>query len=314
MAPRSFRRKPVFVTDIETDPLWEPYRELARAYGLRACWSFPILATDGQVLGTVAVYYRQPRTADPTVVELVSRVAHVAAIAIERRQIDERALALSERTEAIREDERTSISRELHDQLGQSLTALKLDISWVARRVAGDPAMIRKLEEMKQAADGIIQSVGRISAGLRPGILDLLGLEAAIKWQSQEFTKQTGIACELRARLDDWPLDSSLATAVFRIFQEALTNVTRHANASRVTVDLGLEGSVVVLEVADDGVGLPSAVPRGRSLGLLGMGERARRLGGDCVVRQRDPTGTLVSLRIPLAASPHADGHRRRDS
>ena len=146
--------------------------------------------------------------------------------------------------------------------------------------------MIRKLEEMKQAADGIIQSVGRISAGLRPGILDLLGLEAAIKWQSQEFTKQTGIACELRARLDDLPLDSSLATAVFRIFQEALTNVTRHANASRVTVDLGLEGSVVVLEVADDGVGLPSAGPRGRSLGLLGMGERARRLGGECVVRR----------------------------
>jgi signal transduction histidine kinase len=96
------------------------------------------------------------------------------------------------------------------------------------------------------------------------------------------------------------PLDSSLATAVFRIFQEALTNVTRHANASRVTVDLRVEGSVVVLDVADDGVGLPSAGPRGRSLGLLGMGERARRLGGDCVVRQRDPAGTLVSLRVPL--------------
>ena len=154
----AFRRKPVFVTDIETDPLWEPYRDLARSYGLRACWSFPILATDGQVLGTAAVYYRQPRTADPTIVELVSRVAHVAAIAIERRRIDERALALSERTEAIREDERTSISRELHDELGQSLTALRLDISWVARR-ARDPEMIRKLEEMKRAADGIIQSV-----------------------------------------------------------------------------------------------------------------------------------------------------------
>ena len=151
------------------------------AYGLRACWSFPILATDGQVLGTFAIYYRQPRTADQALVELVSRVAHVAAIAIERRQIDERALALSERTEAIREDERTSIARELHDQLGQSLTALKLDISWVARRLADDSDVVGKLEEMKQAADGIIQSVGRISAGLRPGVLDLLGLEAAIR-------------------------------------------------------------------------------------------------------------------------------------
>ena len=150
----------------------------------------------------------------------------------------------------------------------------------------------------------------------RPGcalaLLDLLGLEAAIKWQSQEFTKRTGIACELRARLGDLRLDSSLATAAFRIFQEALTNVTRHANASRVTVDLGVDGPMLVLDVADDGVGLPSAEPRVRSLGLLGMGERARRLGGECVVRQREPTGTLVSLRVPLRLSlsslPPVDG------
>jgi PAS domain S-box-containing protein len=295
----AFRRQPVFVTDIETDWLWEPYRDLARSFGLRACWSFPILSTDGDILGTVAVYYRQPRTADPPVVDLVSRVAHVAAIAIERRRIDERTLALSERTEAIREDERTSISRELHDELGQSLTALRLDISSVAR-LADDPEIVSRLEQMKRAADAIIHSVSRISAGLRPGVLDLLGLEAAIRWQSEEFAKQTGIACEFHARLDDLPLDSNLATAVFRIFQEALTNISRHANASRVTVDVGVEGSMVVLEVGDDGVGLPSAGPRGRSLGLLGMGERARRLGGECSVRQRDPTGTLVSLRVPL--------------
>jgi len=296
----AFRRKPVFVTDIEIDPLWEPYRDLARSCGLRACWSFPILATDGHALGTVAVYYRQPRTADPTVVDLLSRVAHVAALAIERRKIDERALALSERTEMIREDERTHIARELHDQLGQSLAVLKLEISWLAQRLAGETVMIRKLDEMNQTADGIIHSVARISTGLRPAVLDILGLEAAISWQSQEFAQQTGIACELRARLDNVKLDTSLATAVFRIFQEALTNVIRHSKASRVTVDLGFEGSVVVLKVADDGVGLPPSRFRGHSLGLLGMGERARRLGGECVVSQREPTGTLVSLRVPL--------------
>ena len=296
----AFRRQPVFVTDIETDPLWEPYRDLARTYGLRACWSFPILATDGHVLGTAAVYYRRPRTADPTVVELVSRVAHVAAIAIERRWIDERTLALSERIEAIREDERTHIARELHDQLGQSLTALKLEIAWLNRRLSSDPVVVNRLEAMKQDADGIIQSVRRISAGLRPGVLDVLGLEAAIRWQGQEFTEQTGIPCELRAELDDLKLDGSLVTAVFRIFQEALTNVTRHAHATRVTVDLGLRGSLLVLEVADDGVGLPPARSRGRSLGLLGMGERARRLGGECTVSQGNPSGTVVSLRVPL--------------
>ena len=296
----AFRRQPVFVTDIETDPLWEPYRDLARSHGLRACWSFPILATDGHVLGTAAVYYRRPRTADPTVVELVSRVAHVAAIAIERRWIDERTLALSERIEAIREDERTHIARELHDQLGQSLTALKLEIAWLNRRLSSDPVVVNRLEAMKQDADGIIQSVRRISAGLRPGVLDVLGLEAAIRWQGQEFTEQTGIPCELRAELDDLKLDGSLVTAVFRIFQEALTNVTRHAHATRVTVDLGLRGSLLVLEVADDGVGLPPARSRGRSLGLLGMGERARRLGGECTVSQGNPSGTVVSLRVPL--------------
>ena len=144
----------------------------------------------------------------------------------------------------------------------------------------------------------------RISAGLRPAILDILGLQAAIKWQSEDFTKRTGIPCELRARLDDMQLDDGLATAVFRIFQEALTNITRHANASQVTVDLSLDGSMIVLEVADDGVGLPAGGSRGRSLGLLGMGERARRLGGDCVVTPREPTGTLVSLRVPHALGP----------
>jgi signal transduction histidine kinase len=178
---------------------------------------------------------------------------------------------------------------------------LKLEISWLARRLASDADTLHKLEEMNRAADAIIQSVGRIAAGLRPGVLDVLGLEAAISWQSQEFAEQTGITCEVRARLDNVKLDTSLATAVFRIFQEALTNIIRHARASRVTVDLGFEGSVVVLEVADDGVGLPPARSRGRSLGLLGMGERARRLGGQCVVSQREPAGTLVSLRVPLS-------------
>ena len=113
-----FRREPVFVTDIETDPRWEPYRDMARPYGLRACWSYPILAADGHPLGTFAVYYLQPRPADAATTELVARVAHVTGIAIERRQLDERLRALSERTEAIREDERTRIAHELHGRLG----------------------------------------------------------------------------------------------------------------------------------------------------------------------------------------------------
>jgi len=302
----NFPREPLFIADIEADQRWEPYRDLARLHGLRACWSYPILAADGHPLGVCTVYYLQPRLPDPATTELVARVAHVTGIAIERRQLDERLRALSERTETIREDERTRIAHELHGQLGQELAALKLHISWLARRLADNLPVGDRLERMKQAADAAILSVDRISAELRPGILEVLGLQAAIESLTGEFTTRTGIACELRAQLHDVQLYPSLATTVFHIFQEALANVSRHAGASRVSVDLGLEGTMLVLEVADNGIGLSVTVPRGRALGLLGMGERARRLGGECVVRRREQTGTVVSLRVPLASSPNA--------
>ncbi|HTM21559.1 MAG TPA: GAF domain-containing protein [Kofleriaceae bacterium] len=300
----AFRRAPVLVSDIEIDPLWEAYRDLVRPLGLRACWSYPILSSDGSVLGTFAVYWRAPRVADPASIELLARAAHVAGIAIERRRLDERMRALTERIEAIREDERTSVAREIHDELGQSLTALKMDVAWLGRRLGGDRAVADKLTEMSAATDAVIQAVRRISAELRPGILDDLGLQAAVEWQVEEFTRRTGIACALNSRLGDVQLERELATAVFRIFQEALTNITRHAGATQVTVQLGLERGQVALEVVDDGVGLPEAGSRGGSLGLLGMGERARRLGGECRVTRREPGGTLVSLRLPLRFPP----------
>lgn len=304
-----FPREPVFIADIDADPRWEPYRDMARLHGLRSCWSYPILAADGHPLGICAVYYLQrPRLPDPTTTELVARVAHVTGIAIERRQLDERLRALSERTETIREDERTRIAQELHGQLGQELAALKLHISWLARRLNDDPPVGDRLERMKQAADAAILSVDRISAELRPGILEVLGLQAAIESLAGEFATRTGITCELRARLHDVQLYPSVATTVFHIFQEALVNVSRHAGASHVTIDLGLEGAMLVLAVADNGIGLSVTVPRGRALGLLGMGERARRLGGECVIRRREETGTVVSLRVPLASSPTPAG------
>src|SRR5262249_31405916 len=158
--------------------------------------------------------------------------------------------ALSDRIEAIREDERTGIAREIHDELGQALTALKMDIAWVARRL-GEPAAIgEKLVEMTRSADDIIRAVRRISAELRPRILDDLGLQAAIEWQAEEFTERTGTRCEVRSNLGDAPLGRALATAVFRIFQEALTNVARHAHATLVIVQLRLERRELKLEVS----------------------------------------------------------------
>jgi signal transduction histidine kinase len=213
--------------------------------------------------------------------------------------------ALSDRTEEIREDERAGIAREIHDHLGQALTALKMDIAWVARRLH-DPETVRtKLDEMSRDADEVIASIRRISAELRPGILDDLGLEAAIEWQAEEFAARTGIRCDVDAKLDI-AVERRQATAVFRIFQEALTNVARHAGATRVRVALGLEGGRLRLEVEDDGVGIPQAAETG--LGLLGMRERARRVGGEWTIRRTEPRGTVVTLVVPLRSAAERVG------
>jgi signal transduction histidine kinase len=295
----AYRREPVFVEDIEHDPLWANYKQIALPYGMRACWSHPLLATDGRVLGTFALYYREKRLPDDDTLQIIRRTAHVVGMAMERRALDDQLRALNERMDAAREDERTGIAREIHDQLGQSLTALKLDIAWLARRSDDGEAVREKLAEMSKTSDEILQSVRRISTELRPGVLDDLGLEAAIEWQAEDFQKRTGTRVEVRARLGDVRLERHLATTAFRIFQEALTNVTRHADATRVDIDLHLDKGQLVLEIGDDGVGLPANL-RGGSLGLLGMRERARRLGGDCVVSRREPRGTMVTLRLPL--------------
>jgi signal transduction histidine kinase len=294
-----FRRKPVIVADIETDPLWEDYRELARRHGLRSCWSFPILDEHGRVLGTFALYHRAPRAIDAAAQELMKRTAHVAGIVLQRRALDDQRRALAGRIEAAREDERTTIARDLHDQLGQALTALKLDVGWLQRRIA-DPELARKLDDMARSTDDILRAVRRISADLRPGILDDVGLRAAIEWQAEDFAHRTGIPCTVRSDLSDIQLERDLATNVFRIFQEALTNIVRHAGAVRVEVALGLDHGQLRLEIADDGIGVPEVGPRRTTLGILGMRERAWRLGGECTVKRRLPRGTVVTVIVPL--------------
>ena len=296
----AFRGEPVLVADIQNDPLWHGYRDLAALAELHACSSTPILASDRRVLGTFAIYHREVHSPDRAMLDLLARASHVAGIAIERRQLDDQLCALSERMEAIREDERTGIARELHDELGQALTALKLDLAWLARRVARSArAAADKIVEMTRTADDMLETVRRISAELRPGILDDIGLPAAIEWQGEEFAARTGVACRVRSEVDDLHVDRGVATAMFRIYQEALTNVARHAGATSVEVGLRLERGHVRLEVSDDGVGLPD-IGRRSGLGLLGMRERAHRLGGECVIRCRKPRGTVVEIDLPM--------------
>jgi PAS domain S-box-containing protein len=294
-----FRREPVIVVDIEHDPLWEGQRSLAREHGLRSCWSFPILDDDDRVLGTFALYHRAPRAIDDAARELMKRAAHVAGIVLVRRALDEQRRALAGRIEAAREDERTAIARDVHDQLGQALTALKLDVGWLQRRTQ-DEVLVRKLEDMARSTDEILRSVRRIASDLRPGILDELGLRAAIEWQAEEFAARSSTPCAVRSDLTDVQLERGLATNVFRICQEALTNIARHASAKHVEIALGLEHGKLRLEIADDGIGVPEVGPRGTTLGILGMRERAWRLGGECTVKRRLPHGTIVTVVVPL--------------
>lgn len=301
----AFRREPVVVTDIETDPLWAPWRDLALAHQLRACWSTPIFASGGRVAGTFALYYREPRSPTQDELDLIARATHLVGIAIQRSEIDEQQRALSARIEAALEDERTSLAREIHDELGQALTALKMDLSWIGRRAGqadARDAVVARVDTASRLTDEIIGMVRRIASGLRPGVLDDLGLVEALEWQGQQFEERTGITCVVRADAGDTRFERGVATALFRIFQEALTNVVRHAAATHVEASLRVESGRARLVVRDDGRGITdAALRRPTSLGLLGMRERAARLGGTTrIVRGRE-RGTVFEVEVPLA-------------
>lgn len=209
--------------------------------------------------------------------------------------------SLSAYLERVREEERARISREIHDDLGQSLTALRIELSLLAQAPVGAGDLGARLQPLRDLTDRTIRSVQRIAAELRPGILDDLGLAAAVEWQSGEFAKRTGIACRCRVPEDEPPIAPHAKTALYRILQEALTNVARHAGARRVEVALTVEGDAAVLRVADDGRGITDEELKSRaSMGLLGMRERAALLGGRVALRAPQEGGTVVEARIPL--------------
>lgn len=208
--------------------------------------------------------------------------------------------ALAAHLQTVREDERTRIAREIHDELGQALTALKMDLSWIRRKLDGGDAVQEKTTSMLDLVDRTIQMVRRISSELRPGILDDLGLTAAIEWQLQELNDRAGSRYALSSSLEDISLDQARSTALFRIFQEAMTNIVRHSNATRVEVGLEQNADHVTLEIMDNGKGIEEdKISDPKSLGLIGMRERALLLGGDVSIRGKKGQGTTVTVRIP---------------
>jgi len=207
---------------------------------------------------------------------------------------------LTEHSEQVKEQERARIAREIHDDLGGNLTAIKMALSMLSARLPADPQLQEKAAYLDGLVDRSIEAVHRISLDLRPSTLDL-GIVAALEWQASEFEKTTGIACIFRSAERDIELDPDHAAALFRIFQEALTNVAKHAGASQVTVTLRRQHQHLMLDIADNGRGmLPADRLKPHSFGLRGMSERARALGGTLSLSAAPGGGTMVTIKIRL--------------
>ena len=214
--------------------------------------------------------------------------------------------ALAARLQSVREEERTSIAREIHDELGQACTAIKMDLALIGRKTTKRQTHLRaKVDSASRLVDDMIVTLRRIASELRPRTLDDLGLTAALESQAQEFEARTGIHCRVALPEEPLTLDDERSTAIFRIFQESLTNVARHAHATRVEARLERKADQLIFQVRDNGRGFDPAEAKARkSLGLVGMQERALMLNGELQVEGVPGAGTTMILRIPLPPSP----------
>ncbi len=219
--------------------------------------------------------------------------------------------ALTAKLQRAREEEAIRIARELHDQLGRSLTSIKMDLLLIEKIASGQPlaeeihAINEKAKMMLESIDDTVHVVRRISTELRPGILDDIGLAAAIEWQANDFQRRSAVSCIVNVPEDDLEISREQATAFFRIFQEILTNVARHSKAERIWVHLGAQEGEVVLEVEDDGVGIaPEALSQPHALGLVGMRERAAIFEGQVEIAGTPGKGTTVIVRMPIDENP----------
>jgi len=244
---------------------------------------------------------------DGTAVTMLQDVTEIRRAEAELKSSHQQLRAFAAHLQSALENERTRIAREIHDELGQALTAIKMDVSWMSRKLPRDQTMLLdKTLSLSELLDSTIKTVKRIMSELRPGLLDDLGLAAAMEWQVEEFQNRTGIKCEVTVTPEEIVLSGDLTTAIFRIFQEALTNVTRHAKATKVWVNLMRTDGRVEVSVRDNGRGIKQkkkkkkiSIPEG--FGLIGIQERVRAYGGEVEIKSKPGKGTKVLARIPLA-------------
>jgi PAS domain S-box-containing protein len=253
---------------------------------------------DIDVHGTRFQYRGQPAVIGVAldVTEAKQREAEIA-------RSHERLRELSQHLLSMREEQRTKISREIHDVLGGTLTALKMDLSWLSRHTT-DPKLAERVQTMMDLIRDAIDTVRKISADLRPGALDNLGLFDAIEWEAGRFRERLDIECNIAMQADPIELPDQVATAIFRIFQEALTNISRHAQATRVDITVTHADHVLTVEVRDNGQGISkSELHHSKSYGLVGMSERALQIGATLDINSEAGKGTQVTLRYPVKES-----------
>ena len=301
------------------------------------------LVKNGRLAAIFAVHQRTPRQWTPAEIELVEETAERTWTSIERarteldlreskhelqllnqtletriidrtaelRESQSQLRKLSAYVERMRENERARIAREVHDELGGSLTALKMTLSRVRRGRDQDTDLINRLNDMRSQIDHLVQTVRRIASDLRPPLLDDFGLIAALKWQAGEWEKRTGIMCQLNLPEQEVQLDAERRTAVFRVFQESLTNVARHAQATQVVTSVSEDAEQFTLIVRDNGRGIDAEALRpGKSLGLLGIRERMRDVSGNVEISGTPGQGTTVVIRVPIVPA-NTDGTSR---
>lgn len=276
--------------------MFVPIRNESRVIGVMSVQSYKFKAYDQRTLGTL-------QTLADYCGGALERIRARDELQTSREQLR----ALAAHLQSIREEERKLIAREIHDELGQSLTGFKMDLAWMRNRMQSEEwnsirtGILEKIKVMGRQLDETAVLVRKLCTELRPGVLDDLGLIAALEWQAREYQLRTRIGCDLRLEIGDLQVDPERSTAIFRIFQEILTNVARHAEATRISIVLERSGGDLLLQVKDNGRGIePDRIAGEKSLGLLGMRERAHILGGEVDITGAPGKGTTVRVTMPL--------------
>ena len=247
----------------------------------------PIRDQAGRIIGTVGISR-----------DISERKAAESELIRSRAQLRE----LTNYLQSVREEERARISRELHDELGQTLTALKMELGWLKERLPAEPVLLRsRMDRLMQIVDHSVTDLQRIATDLRPMILDELGLMSAIQWLTQSFSERSSLTIELSVDRTDIPYSKDVSTAAFRIAQEALTNIIRHSKATSARIAARHVTGELQLDISDNGCGMDLTRSRRERLGLIGMAERAHMLGGSVEIDSAPGRGTRICVHLPLS-------------